>query len=110
MVVVAPTTVVPGPDLPVVEVPPEPVVVVPPVPVVVVPDDGCVNGRIKRLVALRLHRPEPQLRGLADEALGLGAVLHAGQVDDDRVALALHVGFRDAEAVDAVADDVGSRC
>ena len=52
------------------------------------------------------HRPEPQLGGLADVLLRLLAVLHAGQVDDDRVALPLHVGFGDAEAVDAVADDV----
>ena len=44
------------------------------------------------------------------------AVLHARQVDDDRVALPLHLGLGDAEAVDAVADDVdrgverGGRC
>ncbi len=44
-----------------------------------------------------LHDAEAQLRGLADELLGLLAVFHAGQVDDDRVALALHLGFGDAE-------------
>ena len=61
----------------------------------------CETGTVRRL-----HRTEPQLGGLADEALGLGRVLHARQVDDDRVALALHVGLGDAETVDAVADDV----
>ena len=43
---------------------------------------------------------------LPTSALGLVAVLHAGQVDDDVVALAGDLGLGDAEAVDPVADDV----
>ena len=55
---------------------------------------------------MRQHRPEPQLRGLADHAARLVAVLHAREVDDDLVAVALDLGLGHAEAVDPVADDV----
>ena len=62
----------------------------------------------------RENRTEAQLGGLADQAAGLVAVLHAGQVDHDLVAVALDLGLGHAEAVDTVADDVDglveSRC
>ena len=47
---------------------------------------------------------EFQIGELVDLALGVGAVLHAGQVDDDaRAAELLHQGLRHAELVDAIA-------
>ena len=51
-------------------------------PVVVVVDARRADRR-----QLGEHRPEAQLGGLADEAPRLVAVLHAGEVDDDVVAL-----------------------
>ncbi len=52
------------------------------------------DGRagVRERTGRRLHLTEPQLRGLADERVGLGRVLHAGQVDHDVVALALTSG------------------
>ena len=43
---------------------------------------------------------------LPTSAIGLVAVLHTREVDDDVVALAADLGLGDAEAVDPVADDV----
>ncbi len=50
--------------------------------------------------------PEPQLGGLADDAEGLVAVLHAGEVDDDVVALPADLRLGHTERVDPVPDDV----
>ena len=55
--------------------------------------------------ALAAERSELQLRGLADDLDGPVVVLHAGQRDDDEVALAGDLRFRHAETVDATADD-----
>ena len=52
------------------------------------------------------HRPEPQLGGPADDLEGPLAVLDAGEVDDDGVALADDLGLGDAEGVDPAADDL----
>ena len=89
-------------DPPAVVVAPFAVVVVAPgsAVVVVVPGDRACTGTKLR------DRAEPELGGLADERQRLRAVLHAGEVDDDRVALAVDLGLGDAEGVDAVADDL----
>ena len=54
----------------------------------------------------REHGPEAQLGGLAHQVAGLVAILHAGQVDHDLVAVALDLGLGHAETVHPVADDV----
>ena len=81
--------------------------------VVVEPSPGAVvvdgAGRAVLGVEVRLggeHRPEPELGGAADDLEGPLAVLDAGQVDDDRVALADDLGLGDAEGVDPGADDL----
>src|SRR5207249_2568544 len=51
------------------------------------------------------HRPEVELGGGADEADDAALVLHARQLDDDRVALAADVGLGHAEGVDPGPDD-----
>ena len=90
--------------LAVVVVAPLTVVVVAPFIVVVVV--AVANGKIERV------SPEyctGRNRSSAVSPTRLSALARSftpGQVDDDRVALALHVGLGDAEAVDAVADDV----
>ena len=54
--------------------------------------------------AAQQHLPEPQLGGLLD-GVEDRLVLLAGDRDDDVVAGRGDLGLRDAEAVDAVADD-----
>ena len=53
------------------------------------------------------HRAEHDLAGDADQLDGAVLVLHAGQVDHDRVALAEDLRLGHAERVDAGAVDVG---
>ena len=55
------------------------------------------------------HGAQVHLAGAPDELERLLLVLHAGQVDDDRVALADDLRLGDAEAVDALADDARRR-
>ena len=50
------------------------------------------------------HRSQVHLAGDLDELLGLRLVLHARQVDHDRVALAQDLRLGDAKAVDALPD------
>ena len=69
--------------------------------------DGGRGGRIgdDARVEGGEHRPELELGGLADQGDGPVLVLHAGDLDEDVVALAGDLRLGHAEGVDALADD-----
>ena len=54
----------------------------------------------------RDHGAEPQLGGVAHDLDGPLLVLHAGELDDDRIALAGDLRLGHAERIDPAADDL----
>ena len=62
--------------------------------------------RPRRRGGLPEDRSETELGGLTDKVDRTLLILHAGDLDEDRLALAGHLRLTDAETVDTISDDV----